>query len=221
MLLDKQTRDWSAVNIIPWVLERGRWRLRWEQTPICPSFFVLCIGNIDYKTKVNFTRLLSLFHPQRTEWGWMILPVAAGRLNIKLQLSEFLFHCGPTWPRGTEAALREHSTRSPSSASRCGRWRWRWRRRTREGPWTSRRPSGRPPRTDPDGSHILSARGGNHTRIICYQHNQTSWSCDGWDDVTLTPTLSLFSLRFTMTALICWSMKMRIVTRRAGTKLAT
>lgn len=33
-------------------------------------------------------------------------------------------------------------------------------------------------------------------------------------------TFSLFSFLLTMTALICWSMKMRMVTSRAGTKLA-
>lgn len=82
----------------------------------------------------------------------------------------FLKFCRPTWHRGTEAALREHLTRSPSSKSQCGRWKWQWQQRTRAGPWRSKRPLGRRPRTDPGGSHSLSVR---ETHAF-YKHNNTS-----------------------------------------------
>ena len=46
-----------------------------------------------------------------------------------------------------------------------------------------------------------------------------------WEEAVLLPpstrlTLSLFSFRLTMTAVICWSMKIRMVTSRAGRMLA-
>lgn len=63
-----------------------------------------------------------------------------------------------TWHPGIWAAPQGPTSGSPFSESRCERWRWRWRPRTTAGPWRSRWSSGRPPRTDPSGTLLLSER---------------------------------------------------------------
>lgn len=80
--------------LIPLVLERGRWRLQWEQTPKCLWSSVLCILDIDdthtRDCQVNFTRLPSLSTSKdlaRHFSHTAILPVAAWRLRIKLQFA--------------------------------------------------------------------------------------------------------------------------------------
>lgn len=114
---------------------------------------------------------------------------------------------------GTWAALRGRSTRTPASGCSHERWRALWPPQTMASPSPSTRPASHPPQTDPGGTHSLSVKITQAHSLVTGTQKHTHTLCT---HLYCTHTFSLCSLRLMMTAVICWSMKMRMVQRSAG-----
>lgn len=144
-----------------------------------------------------------------------------------------------TWLQGIWAVPRVLRSQFPSWWSLCVRWRWRSPPRTTAGPWTNTRSWEWRPRTGPGDTRLPSALRERKITLVTWSewsvlHIRDLIHVSELNPLTIIPhytpqqpqslcnitsavcTFSLCSLRLTMTAVICWSMKTRMVTRRAG-----